>query len=190
MSKKCVHTQKGISCFWTHTVLDCLCYFCACVLHAVFSYALTLWFPQSLRWTTRIAAVEKAIFPPSFVPRLRAAWWAAAVIHKKTMLDKSCLFRHITSQIPFTTKLHEASASTMNKPATRFFRIPLGETLTKKEHFLQYLPSPTSTTYKQTPNVLWHSTNPTALSLLDNQPEYKPSKYLHPNSKQLPADFF
>lgn len=68
---------------------------------------------------------------------LRGAWWAAAVIHKKTSLDKSCLFRHITSQIPFTTKLHEASASTMNKPATRFFRIPLGETLTKTEHFLQ-----------------------------------------------------
>lgn len=154
--------RKELACFWTHTLSDSLCYFCACILHTMFSYALTPWFPQSLL-QTRIAATEKAIFLPSFVPKLtppRGAWWAAAVIRKKTTLDKSCLFSHITSQNPFTTKLHEANASTMNKQATRCFGIPLGETLTQTEHFPRQLSSPTSTTCKQTPNVHCHSTNP------------------------------
>lgn len=61
--------KKELACFWTPTVLDSLCYFCAGVLHTVFSYALTPRFPQSLLWTTQIAAAEITIFPPSFVPR-------------------------------------------------------------------------------------------------------------------------
>lgn len=133
MTEKWVHTQKGIS-----MLLDTYCFgqpllfLCVCFTHRVFIRPYTMVSPISAMNHTDCCC-GKGNLPAlicSKTDTLRGAWWAAAVIHKKTTLDKSCLFRHITSQIPFTTKLHEASASTMNKQAMRFFGIPLGETLT------------------------------------------------------------
>lgn len=157
-----------------------LCHFCVCVLHTVLSYTLTPWFPGNL--PTLIC---------SKTDTLRGAWWAAAVLRKKTTLDKSCLFRLITSQFPFTTKLYEASASTMNKQARRFFGIPLGETHTDKQStffssFLHLPPLPVNK-LQMFSGILQTRTT---LPLLDNQTEYNPPKYLHSSSKQLPADFF
>lgn len=179
--------KKELGCFWTHSVLFSLCYFCACVLHTVFSYALTPWFPQSL---LRNCCCRKGNLPALICSKTdtpRGAWWATAAIHKKTTLDKSCLFRHITSQIPFSTKLHEASARTMNKKATCFGRnshTDKQSTSLSSFRHLPPLPVNKPQMFFGIPQTL------TALSLLDSQPEYNPSKYLHPSSKQLPADFF
>lgn len=118
-----------------------LLFLCLCCTHRVFLRPYTAVSPVSAMNYTNCCCRQGDL--PALVcsktDTLRGAWWAAAVIHKKTALDKSCLFRHITSQIPLTTKLHEATASTMSKQATRFFGIPLGETLTRANRALPSL---------------------------------------------------
>lgn len=162
MPEKYVHTEKGISVLLdTYCFREPLLFLCVCFTHHVFIRPYAVVSPISA--TNQNCCDRKGNLPALICSKTdtsRGAWRAATVIRKKTTLDKSCLFRHITSQNPFTTKLHEASASTMNKQATRCFGIPLGETLTQTEHFPRQLSSPTSTTCKQTPNVLCHFTNP------------------------------
>lgn len=184
--------KKELGCFWTHTVLDSLCYFCVCVLHTVFSYALTPWFPQCLL-RTRIAAAEKAIFPPSFVPRLtppevlgglqqwsiRKLLWTKAAF-SGTSPPRSHFPQSGTRPVPaqwtgkqraFSEYLWEKLSHRQNTFLSSFSHLPL-------------LPVNKPQMFSGIPQTL------TALSLLDNQPEYNPSKYLHCSSKQLPADFF
>lgn len=85
----------------------------------------------------------------------------------------------------------------MNKTAMHFFRIPLGETRTDKLNtvvtqrltfFTSFLHlSPLFINKPQTFSGI--PQNPTPQSLLDNQPETNPSKYIHQDTKeQVPAD--
>lgn len=180
--------KKELACFWTHRVLDSLCYSCACVLHTVFSYMVS---PVSAMNYTNFCC-RKGIFLPSFAPRLtpsevlgglqqwsvrKLLWTKAAfsgtpppIYHKAARgrcqhneQGSDALFRNIFGRNSHTDKQSTFFSS--------FFHLPP-------------LPVNKLQMFFAIPQT------PTAPPLLDNQPENNPSKYLHSSSKQLPADFF
>lgn len=184
MPEKYVHTEKGISVLLdTYCFREPLLFLCVCFTHHVFirPYAVV---PQSLL-QTRIAATEKAIFLPSFVPKLtppevlgglqqwsvRKLLWTKAAFSgtspPRTHLPQSCT-RPVPAQ--WTSKQRAVSEYLWEKLSHK------QSTFLGSFHHLPPLPV-------NKPQMFFViSQIPTALSLLDNQPEYNPPKYLHPSS--------